>query len=189
MTDDHYVAVFARFPAANESGFESVCLTMSPMEDETTQTADEYIESLFHVLAVFDMSFHNVTALIGDRCSSNQSIATMLRNPLIGCSSHCFQVAVREIIYDEDDAVGRVRPLIVKFRTPFLQARLYRHTLLRAKLSNDTRWTSVHANLQRHVALRDHVVRMDDVDLADFVLPTSCERQIEALLIKLEELN
>lgn len=187
--DAHYVGVFATFPSQNAHGFEVVCLALSPMEDETRQTADEHISFLSYVLGNFGKSFENVIALVGDNCATNQSIGTKLKKPLIGCVSHRFQLSVREVIAEDEDAVKCVHSLMVKLRTPLLRAKLYEHTHLRAKLSNDTRWTSIYEMLRRHVALREHVSKLDDIDLDDLLLPASSERRIDGLVEKLKELN
>lgn len=63
--DAHYVGVFATFSAANCNGFELVCLAMSLMEDETTQTAYQHIDFLSYVLSVFGKSFENVLSNVG----------------------------------------------------------------------------------------------------------------------------
>lgn len=86
--DVYYAGVTATYLSANCNGFESVCLAMMPMEDETTQTAEQHIEFLSYNPDVFDESFDNVAALIVGSCSSNRSIAVKLRKSLIGCSSH-----------------------------------------------------------------------------------------------------
>lgn len=166
-----------------------MCVTMSLIGDETTQTADQHINLLSYFLTFLDKSFEKVTALFGDDCSTNKSVASNLKKLLIRCSSHHFQLKVREFTWNKDDAKGRAHLLMTELRTTFLQARLYQQTTLRAKLSNDARWISVYEMLQRHVALRDHVAYLDDVDLGDFVLPATSERRIDALLMKVEELS
>lgn len=43
--------------------------------------------------------------------------------------------------------------------------------------------------LEQHVALRDHMAQLDDVNLDEFVLYLFCEKRIDALLKKLDEVS
>lgn len=88
--DAHYVDVFVTFVSANCNDFDSVCLNMSLMEDEATQTADKHNEFLSYTLGVFDKNFDNATELNADSCCTNRSIVIKLRKLLIVCSSYRF---------------------------------------------------------------------------------------------------
>lgn len=142
--DAHYVGVFSTYLVENKDSFGMACVAPSPMENETIQTADEHNNFLSYVLSNFAMSFKNVMALIGDNCSTIQSIATYFREPLIGFFSHRFQLFVREVIYETEDAVKQVHSLMVKLLTPLFRANLHKYTHLRAKLNNNARWTVIY---------------------------------------------
>lgn len=57
---------------------------------------------------VFEKSVGNLVAIIGDNCATNQSIANTLKNPLLGCASYRFQLAVYGLIAEEQDEVDEV---------------------------------------------------------------------------------
>lgn len=43
--------------------------------------------------------------------------------------------------------------------------------------------------LKHHIAFRDHVAQLDDVDLGEVIIEVSYERRIDALTKRLEKLN
>lgn len=137
--DAHNVGLFSTYNSSNCNGFESVCLSMLFKMNETTQTADQHHEFLSYSLGVSDKGFDNVIALIAENCSTNRSITNRLRKLLVDCSSQLFQFAARDIISDDQEIIERVHLLMVKLRTPLFRAKLYKETLRRAKLSNNTR--------------------------------------------------
>lgn len=185
----HYVAVFATFPDKTETGFKEICLALSPMENEETQDANEHITFLHFVLSIFQKTMVNVVALIGDNCSVNQSISAKLGIPLIGCASHRFQLAVQEILKDYEVVIGEVNSLMVKLRTPILAAKLRRVTHLKAKLRNQTRWSSTFEMLKRHILLRDHLRQLHNEEIDDMLPNQAHERKIDSLFSKLSQLD
>lgn len=84
----------------------------------------------------------NVFALIGDNCSVDQSISTKSRIPLIGCASHRFQLAVKDLLNGHEIILAQVQSLMVILRTPLIAAEVRRITDLKPKLRNDTRCSS-----------------------------------------------
>lgn len=55
-----------------------------------------------------------------------------------------FQPTVRELIAEDCDVIDEEQRLMDKLRTPLMQAQLFPHTHLKAKLDNKTRWTSMY---------------------------------------------
>lgn len=53
IPDAYYVGIFASFPSFSGHGLELACLALYPMEDETTQNAEEHVAFLFYVLRSF----------------------------------------------------------------------------------------------------------------------------------------
>eukprot|EP00644_Phytophthora_capsici_P010759 jgi/Phyca11/104645/e_gw1.9.920.1 len=47
-----------------------------------------------NILDVYNKTEDMVGFLVGDNCSTNQSIATKMGVPLVGCASHRFNLAV-----------------------------------------------------------------------------------------------
>lgn len=177
--DAHYEGVFALFSSSNSAEFSTACLDLSSTIDETTQSGDELISILQFFLEVFGKTFDNITALIGDSHSTYQLIATKLSEPLLGCENHLFQFSVWEVIYKKQEIVSRVHTLIVKLRTRLLYAKLRQNTDLRAKLVNDTSWTSVCAMLNQHAALRELIMLMSIDGLVEMLLPPAMERHLD----------
>ena len=74
---------------------------MSPMEDETSQDADMHQLFIISTLATHGKKLDNVCALIGDNCSTNNSMATKCNIPLIGCFSHILNLAVKKFLFEK----------------------------------------------------------------------------------------
>lgn len=84
-------------------GFYIGCLSWSPMEDETTQKEDGYVDFLAFVLGAFNQILNNVTELVAEDGSKNQSVTLKLDKLLLRCTSYCLQMSVQEIISKDDD--------------------------------------------------------------------------------------
>lgn len=106
-----YVQLFATLLAAKCALFETVCISMSPIENESIKAADQYIEHLCYVLLVVSKQFDNVIALIKENRSTNQNIPTKFKKFLIGCASRRFQPIICKALSDRKDSVNRVNPL------------------------------------------------------------------------------
>lgn len=59
----HYVSVFTTYPMENKVGYNRMHLTISPMEDETSQSAQAHYEVLNFVLSVYNKRLSNVSAI------------------------------------------------------------------------------------------------------------------------------
>lgn len=88
----HDVSVFATFPPANCNVLKTICLFMSLLEDNTMKTAHHIIVFPIFLFELSDKRFEHVTALIAESCTANRRFATKCSNPLIGCSSHYFNL-------------------------------------------------------------------------------------------------
>lgn len=55
-----------------------------------------------------------------------------------------------------------------------------------AKISTETRWSSVYNMLRCRIALSDHIVPLEEDDLDEVLLPASYERPIDALTKSLD---
>ncbi|OWY94058.1 hypothetical protein PHMEG_00036322 [Phytophthora megakarya] len=55
-----------------------------------------------------------VTCVVGDNCSSNQSIATKIGVPLVGCASHRINLAVNRCITEYEPLLAPVNTLMPK---------------------------------------------------------------------------
>ncbi len=118
VSTTHYVAVFATYPAANLMGYDKILLAFSPMEDETNQGVENYIEFLQFVLDVYDRSLDDVVSLTGDNCAVNKAIDNKCTQigPLqfLGCASHRFNLYVKSMITSNESHIFRVRAIMQK---------------------------------------------------------------------------
>ncbi|KAG6950507.1 hypothetical protein JG688_00014120, partial [Phytophthora aleatoria] len=55
--------------------------------------------------------------LVGDSCSVNQRLARLIEVPLVGCSSHRLNLAVRGLLAEYEDELDQVQQMMVKLRT------------------------------------------------------------------------
>lgn len=62
--------------------------------------------------------------LVGDNCSVNRRLATLMAVPLVGCASHCLNIAVRQYLSGFENKLSAVQALMVKLRTITQYARL-----------------------------------------------------------------
>ena len=145
--DTHYVACFASYFREVANGYTLAVLGFSPLEDEASQSAKHHYEYIEFVLSLFERSFDNVVAVIGDNCTCNKSLANLIGCPLLGCSSHRFNLCVMDFIRESSNVIEKVNGLMRKLRYPIAAAKLRQHTYLRAKCQNTTRWSSTSAML------------------------------------------
>ncbi|KAG3116749.1 hypothetical protein PI124_g4727 [Phytophthora idaei] len=73
----------------------------------------------------------------------------MLGVPLVGCASHRFNLATKNVLAEHKDLVGAVSTLMVALRTIKKRAELRRHTSLTLLRANATRWSSTFMMLER----------------------------------------
>lgn len=83
--------------------------------------------------------------------STNKAFCCRVFIEFIGCASHGFNLSVKDIIHESLDEVGKVQKLMKNLRTPILAGKLRAHTPLKAKVNNDTRWSSVFHLLKRFI--------------------------------------
>ncbi|KAG3111168.1 hypothetical protein PI124_g9772 [Phytophthora idaei] len=91
----HYVAVYGVFDT--DGNLRLQLLAVSPLDDGS-QDADAHIKLFDCVLDVYNKTLDMVAFIVGDNCSTNQSIATKLDVPLVGCASHQFNLAVNKYL-------------------------------------------------------------------------------------------
>ncbi|KAG3072078.1 hypothetical protein PI124_g20180 [Phytophthora idaei] len=90
----HYVAVYGVFEGGD---LRIQLLAVSPLQDGS-QDADAHIKLFHGVLDVYNKKLDMVAFVIGDNCSTYQSIATKLGVPLVGFASHRFNLVVNRYI-------------------------------------------------------------------------------------------
>ncbi len=82
----------------------------------------------------------NITCLIGDNCSTNQSLARLCGVPLVGCASHRLNLAVNMWFTQYEPLLIKINLVQAKVRGSLVLSReLSKHTDLRTELRNKTR--------------------------------------------------
>lgn len=122
--------------------------------------------------------------IVGDNCSTNQSIATKLSILLISCASHRFNLAVFNYLVDFRDLTDQVHALMFQLRHPNNFADLSLHTNLHLVKANATRWSSAYDMLERYIAIRDVFKRVAAVE--DLVPRSAVHKKI---VTRLTEMN
>lgn len=187
--DTHFVGIYATFMDEAKECFDKVLLALSPLEDETDLGAVEHKRMLEWVLSVFGKDLSNVVALIGDNVSTNKALALLVGCGFVGCASHRFNLAVKDLIGQEWALVEVVQKVMLKLRNLIPAAKLRRHTPLKPLLNNVTRWSSTHSMLRRYQQLRDFVPSIGD-DGITILLPSNAEeKKIDGLVLILDELD
>lgn len=186
----HYLSVFASFPSATaDNGYNLRLLAFSPMEDETRLGASEHYEFMTFVLSVFNKSWSNVACLIGDNCNTNKALSRAASTPMIGCASHRFNLAVQDILLEDQDIIEKVNAVMLKLKTLTLAAKLFKLSGLRAKTKNTTRWSSVFEMLMRYEELKEHIILLSSDELDDLRLTSAETRRFSILLQRLKDLD
>ncbi|KAF1790190.1 Ribonuclease H-like domain [Phytophthora cactorum] len=162
----HYVAVFGVFEA--DGVFHIQLLAVSPLQDGP-QGADAHTKLFDGVLDVYNKKLDMVAFVIGDNCSTNQSIATKLGVPLVGCASHRFKLAVNRYISEYESLLTKVNNLMPKLCQVNNFAVLAKSTDLHPIKRNTTRWSSSFEILQRVHRIR-HLI--ETVEVVEELVPT-----------------
>lgn len=133
----HYVAIFAVYDGAD--GRQERLIGLSPMEHGLT--ADAHVECLRYVLSVYSKDISVAKFLIGDNCSTNQSMAKKLNIPLVGCASHRFNLAVGKFLEGSADLISQIQNMMIHLRIPNNAAELPRYTDYAVVRCYATRWS------------------------------------------------
>lgn len=83
---------------------------------KATQKPEEHNEFVTYFLKTNEVSFENFTELIGDSDDTNQLIEKNSIKWLIGCASYRFNLSMKEIVANEENAVHKVHALTIKLR-------------------------------------------------------------------------
>jgi hypothetical protein len=98
----HYIGISASYSSLVD-GAETIkhtLLSMRPLLVDKLKgiTARDHLQHILLVMRSFGKSEDNIRCLVGDNCGVNQSLAFMLKVPLLGCGAHKFNLAARKCI-------------------------------------------------------------------------------------------
>ncbi len=199
-TSEHYTAIFATW---STQGRTSVCvgkvLLGCGVQDDPDGTealafgAEDYGDIIINTLRHYDKDLSNVQFMTGDNCSVNQSLATRLKIPLVGCASHRLNLAAR-LLYAEPQyapVIEKISKLMQKLSTLVNSSYLRRLTSLHPIKHNDTRWSSMYAMLKRYKKLRPYITRANGFpeDVLDLTLSEVEEGRLTVLMDILENVS
>ena len=109
----HYIGVAASYMKIVDGREVPVqtMLSMQPLLADGVQgmRAVDHIEHLSKVLGSYGKSTSDIMCLVGDNCQVNQSMARILKVPLLGCASHKFNLAVRRWIAGQSDLIPIIK--------------------------------------------------------------------------------
>lgn len=185
----HYLGVFASFPQQDGTAYSTRLLGFSPIGDEISLSAEEHIEYLRYVLELFQFTFENVICIIGDNCNTNKSISNKLSIPMIGCASHRYNLAVQDILSEHEELLSKINTLMIKLKSLLLGAKLMKITGLKARTRNQTRWSSTFQMLVRYLDIKDHLHKLNSVEVDILSLSTAEDRRVTELFERLKNLE
>jgi hypothetical protein len=108
------------------------------------------------------------------------AVATKLGCPLIGCSSHRFNLAVNKFLTGYEPVLDQVNNPMSQLRRPNAAAELAKHTELHAVKRNATRWSSTFEMVLRYARIRTEIRKVEAVE--DLVPSGGAHRKLIELL-------
>ncbi len=122
---------------------------------KTAGTRETTISFYKFVLSLFATKLDKVEALVRDNCSTNKLLARRCNVGFVGCAIYRFNPAMKDMIQKHVTIIEKVRAVMKKLSYPILAAELRKHTHLRAKCSNVTRWSSTSQMLKRYIQIKE----------------------------------
>ncbi|KUF89893.1 hypothetical protein AM588_10002867 [Phytophthora nicotianae] len=131
---------------------------------------------------------------VGDNCAVNKRVSDLLGVPLVGCSSHLLNLAVRDFLEPSEDDLEGVQQLMRKLRTLKQAANLRYVENLTHQNTTPGGFTTRYAlvidflMLKRYFRIREFI-SADDDELDDYLPSRTAHRKLAALLASLEDLE
>ena len=69
-----------------------------------------------YVLQLYRKTWDNVVALCGDNCNTNSFFSDMICKTLVVCASHCFKLAVQDMLKSDKSLLKKEIELVNKLR-------------------------------------------------------------------------
>lgn len=185
----YYVAIFATYPSEENTGYSSTLLSFSPLGDEKTHSAQEHFNLIEYVTGLFNKSITNIVAVIADNCATNRALSRMVSCGFVGCSSHRYNLAVKDVIHLHTKMIEQIKQIMSKLCFPLRRAKLREMTDLSPVKCNETRWSSMHVMLKRYVAIREFLPKLMIEDVDELLLSRKDDQQVDKLLETMAQLD
>jgi len=122
---EHYTAVFACYEVGGCP--KTTLLSMAPLlngvdEDLTAHGHREFLATMLP--RDYGVQLEQCRFVVGDNCSVNRRLATLMGVPLVGCASHRLNLAVQADMAPHEDDLAVVHALMIKLRTLTQAAKL-----------------------------------------------------------------
>lgn len=138
---------------------------------------------------MYDKNIENVVALIGDNVNTKRAFARRVGPDFVGCDSHRFNLAAKDILVSYEDIVEKVHRLMKKMSFQIPAAKLRKLTHLRPKLRNDTRWSSTYVMLQRYIQVHEIIKQIELPEVQELRLCDGDHVEVERLFRLLGDLQ
>ncbi|ETI56083.1 hypothetical protein F443_01335 [Phytophthora nicotianae P1569] len=186
---EHFIAVFAWYEV--DEAIRCPLLSMAPLVNEETDDLSAATHQAFlrtMLLRDYNKRLEQCVFLMGDNCSVNRRLATLMGVPLVGCASHRLNRAVAAELSEHAEDLDLVQTLMLKLRTLTQSAKLRLKTILRPIIRQQTRWGSTFAMLNRFFELLP-VLDTDDDELAELLPSPAAKRRLKDLLGELKDVE
>ncbi|KAL3672005.1 hypothetical protein V7S43_019082 [Phytophthora oleae] len=115
---EHFVAVFACYEVDGAVRCPLLCMAPLVNEEGDDHSAATHLAFLETMLAPdYGKSTEQCLYLVGDNCSVNRRLATLMRVPLVGCASHRLARAVAARLVECSEDLDLIHALMVNLRT------------------------------------------------------------------------
>ena len=184
----HFVGLFIVYPGKTPSHDPGLhLLAFAPLLDETNFTAVNHANFIKASLEWYSISLSHMFCLIGENCQTNKATADIIDVPLLGCCSHCFNLAVEAYLQPflslELDLVSQ---LMSKLGTLKQSGRLHLMTSLRPVKQNLTHWTGAPDMFARFERLLP-AIDQEDEELSELIPSAAQKRNIRDCKQALED--
>lgn len=88
------------------------------------------------------MSASNAVAFVEDSCFVNKALESSVKRPLIGCASHCYNLAFQFMLKKHEVWLDKLQKLVLKLKYIIPASKLRNSFLYCMVTCNKTRWSS-----------------------------------------------
>ncbi|KAG3013890.1 hypothetical protein PC120_g13026 [Phytophthora cactorum] len=168
---EHYLAVFACYEVNGKVKTPLLCMAPLLNEPDDDLSVVTHMEFLANMLPRdFGKQLQQCVFIVGDNCSVNRRLATLVNVPLVGCASHRLSLAMQQQLEDHEDDLLKLK------------------IALRPVIRQETRWSSTFMMLHRYFQLLEHLDK-EDGDIADLLPSPACNRHLRALHQELKDVE